>query len=92
MSKLSGPRPYPRGNTFREHLVTSDIAHISSSSSGSVHHVVIYIIVQVKYVTAGVKMILFSYSNEDTKDEERRKGWVVGGHTLSQEHAHNEIS
>jgi hypothetical protein len=28
-------------------------------------------------VMAGVKMILFSYSNEDTKDEERRKGWVV---------------
>jgi hypothetical protein len=26
---------------------------------------------------ASVKMILFSYSNEDTKDEERRKGWVV---------------
>jgi hypothetical protein len=22
-------------------------------------------------------MIRFSYSNEDTKDEERRKGWVV---------------
>jgi hypothetical protein len=28
-------------------------------------------------VMASVKMILFSYSNEDTKDEERRKGWVV---------------
>ena len=23
--------------------------------------------------------IRFSYSNEDTKDEERRKGWVVDG-------------
>jgi hypothetical protein len=42
-------------------------------------------------------MILFSYSNEDTKDEERRKGWVVERrtkcgakrqeHTLSQDHA-----
>jgi hypothetical protein len=30
-------------------------------------------------VTASVKMILFSYSNEDTKDKERRKGWVVEG-------------
>src|SRR2546423_15629733 len=24
-------------------------------------------------------MIRFSYSNEDTKDEERRKGWIVEG-------------
>jgi hypothetical protein len=41
--------------------------------------------------------IRFSYSNEDTKDEERRKGWVVKGRLnvvasakpapLSQDHA-----
>jgi hypothetical protein len=33
--------------------------------------------IQVFHCYGSVKMIRFSYSSEDTKDKERRKGWVV---------------